>query len=278
MIATADIGPRIVHLSYRDGPNLLKLVERQVGKTGGDDWRVVGGHRVWYAPEDPIRSYFPDNEMVNFEIISDKEIMFSVSLTPEVEKTLIMRVANNDQTFEIENKISNIGSNILRTASWGITAFIPGGIGFLPFKKGNTFEESLCANTKLSLWDYTNLSDPAFRWHSDCLEIDQSYVRSKQKIGTFLTKPWTAYKIHDYVIIKSIKSENYHADACNYPDQGSNIEVYLDADLLELESLSPWADLLPGESVSHVERLNVLKVGSDCDHKKVIELASNSIT
>jgi len=105
MIATADIGPRIVHLSRGNGENLLKLFEDQIGKVGGDDWRLVGGHRVWYAPEDPLTSYIPDNDAVGVEVISSDEICFKVSLVPEVEKSLIMRVATNTNEFEIINQI-----------------------------------------------------------------------------------------------------------------------------------------------------------------------------
>ena len=88
MITTADIGPRIVHLSRGNGENLLKLFEDQIGKVGGDDWRLVGGHRVWYAPENPVTSYIPDNTAVEVEVISSDEVCFTVSLTSEVKNLL----------------------------------------------------------------------------------------------------------------------------------------------------------------------------------------------
>ena len=40
MIATADIGPRVVDLRRGNGENLLKLFEGQVGKVGGEDFQI----------------------------------------------------------------------------------------------------------------------------------------------------------------------------------------------------------------------------------------------
>jgi len=46
MIATADIGPRIVHLSRGKGDNLLKLFEEQIGE---DRWKRVA--TIWRSPD-----------------------------------------------------------------------------------------------------------------------------------------------------------------------------------------------------------------------------------
>ena len=42
-------------------------------------------------------------------------------------------------------------------------------------------------------------------------------------------------------------------DQEQYPDLGSNCEIYFDPDMLELEFLSAWQTLSTGESVSHSE-------------------------
>jgi len=84
MIATADFGTRIVHLSQGNCWNLFKLFERQMGKTGEDEWRLNGEHGVWYATEDLVDSYIPDNDPVEVESLSPDEICFRVVLKPEV--------------------------------------------------------------------------------------------------------------------------------------------------------------------------------------------------
>ena len=278
MIATADVGPRVVHLSKGNGINLLKLFEAQVGKTGGDQWRVYGGHRVWYAPEDLVDSYIPDNLPVRTEVISPKEVVFKVCLKPEVEKTLIMRVANKGKGFELVNQVRNLGGEVLRTASWGITSLAPGGVGFMPLSKASTPEETLCASGRLNTWDYTDFSDPAYVWRSGWVELHQPRAQSKQKVGTFLSMPWLAYRLENNLVIKTFDFLRASMSAADFPDQGSNVEVYFDPFLLELEGLSPWADLEPGESVSHIERLHILSIDPVWSNEKVIELVKDSIT
>lgn len=278
MIATGDIGPRIVHLSRGNGENLLKLFEDQTGKTGGEDWRLVGGHRVWYAPEDPVLSYVPDNDPIDVEVISPEEIRFKVCLTPEVEKSLIMRVATNGNGFELVNQVRNLSDQVLRTASWGITTLAPGGVGYMPISRASTPAESLCASGQLNLWDYTNFSDPAFTWRYDWIEFHQDRALSKQKVGSYLRNPWLAYRLRDSLVIKTFEFHQEDVSAADFPDLGSNVEVYFDTYMLELEGLSPWTDLKPGESVFHTERLQVLAIDPEWSSEKVIELLKNSIT
>ena len=278
MIATADIGPRIVHLSRGNGENLLKLFDGQVGKTGGVDWRLVGGHRVWYAPEDLVESYIPDNNAVEVELLTPEEVCFKVSLLPEVEKSLTMRVATNDGGFELVNQVRNMSDKVFRTASWGITTLAPGGVGFMPISKALSQSETLCASGRLNLWDYTNFSDPAYSWHSDWIEFHQDRALSKQKVGTFLRDPWLAYRLKDSLVIKTFDFHRGDVSAVDFPDLGSNVEVYFDTYMLELEGLSPWTELAPGEAVSHTEKLQVLPIDPEWSNEKVIELARNSIT
>lgn len=278
MIASADIGPRIVHLSRGDGGNLLKLFENQIGKTGGDEWRMYGGHRIWHAPEDLMKSYIPDNAAVGVEILADEAICFKVSLTPDIEKSLTMRVATTGQGFELVNRIKNLSAQTIRTSSWGITTFAPGGVGYMPIPKAPSLSEALCASFQINLWDYTNFSDPAFVWREDWIEFHQERALSKQKVGSFSLNPWLAYRLGNSVVVKTFNFGTQDLVASEFPDLGSNVEVYFDAFMLELEGLSPWKDLNPGESVSHTERLQVLEIESEWSHEKVIELVQNSIT
>src|SRR5687768_17136654 len=67
MIITTDVGPRIIHFGFVGSENELNVFPEMLGKTGGDEWRVYGGHRLWHAPEQNPRSYAPDNSPVRFE-------------------------------------------------------------------------------------------------------------------------------------------------------------------------------------------------------------------
>lgn len=127
-------------------------------------------------------------------------------------------------------------------------------------------------------WDYTDFSDPAYVWQSGWVELHQVRAHSKQKLGTFLPKPWLAYRLENNLVIKTFDFLSDSMSAADFPDQGSNVEVYFDPFLLELEGLSPWTDLEPGESVSHIERLHILSIDPVWSNEKVIELVKDSIT
>ena len=61
---TGDVGPRVMHYGFAGGQNFFKEFDDQMGKTGEPDWQPRGGHRLWIAPEDIVKSYAPDNAPV----------------------------------------------------------------------------------------------------------------------------------------------------------------------------------------------------------------------
>src|SRR3972149_3315855 len=64
LIATLEVGPRIIRYGFVGGENVLKEYADQLGKSGEQDWQIRGGHRLWHAPEAKPRTYFPDNDPV----------------------------------------------------------------------------------------------------------------------------------------------------------------------------------------------------------------------
>ncbi|NDA10224.1 MAG: hypothetical protein EBZ07_05185, partial [Verrucomicrobia bacterium] len=66
LVAPLEVGPRILRLGPAGGPNLFYEDPSQIGKTGGDSWRIYGGHRFWTAPENED-SYAPDNGSVTLK-------------------------------------------------------------------------------------------------------------------------------------------------------------------------------------------------------------------
>src|SRR5579859_2514091 len=63
LVVTADVGPRILFYGFRNGENQLHEVVEDAGKTGGSEFRLFGGHRLWASPE-VERTYYPDNAPV----------------------------------------------------------------------------------------------------------------------------------------------------------------------------------------------------------------------
>ena len=277
MIVTADVGPRIVFWGCENGKNLLKLFENQLGRTNDEEWLLYGGHRLWAAPEDPHLSYLPDNQPVLVEIDSaDSSLSFiRPADVSGLERKLTIMPLNQNQhdlgltdkeakalgSFIVRNEIINRSQELIRTASWGITSFAAGGLGFMPFERNSDPNLALQANNRLNLWDYSSLADPAYQWKEDRLEIHQSKAQSKQKIGTWAAKPWLAYRQDNLLSVIQLPMEQERSD--HYPDMGSNIEIYFDQDMLELETLSPWKSLQTGESIWHDEIWTLIDMDPD---------------
>ena len=69
LVAPLEVGPRILRLGPVDGPNLFFKDTAQLGQTGGNTWKIYGGHRFWTTPKNED-SYATDNEPVSLEPIS----------------------------------------------------------------------------------------------------------------------------------------------------------------------------------------------------------------
>jgi hypothetical protein len=71
LVVTTDVGPRIIFYGWKGQKNQFVVVPETAGMTGGDQWRLYGGHRLWNAPEHFPNSYYPDNGPV--ELVEEKK-------------------------------------------------------------------------------------------------------------------------------------------------------------------------------------------------------------
>ena len=114
LYATLDFGPRIIHFSKLGGENMMfndperafnqdKNKELFAEKFGEDlgTWKIYGGHRLWPSPEGLPRSYYPDNQLVEF--IAEGN---TLTLTPPAQRW-------NQQQHEIKIVMSE-DSNLER--------------------------------------------------------------------------------------------------------------------------------------------------------------------
>lgn len=63
---THSVGPRIMGLELTAGENLsAELPDAAIEYPGVGDCQLRGGHRLWQVPEDPRRTYLPDDEPIS---------------------------------------------------------------------------------------------------------------------------------------------------------------------------------------------------------------------
>jgi hypothetical protein len=252
-VITSDIGPRIMRYGFVGGQNFFKEFPDQLGRSGEPAWVPRGGHRVWIAPEDPVKSYAPENGPVQVEVHGDVLIATQpVEPLTGIEKQITVKMAASGTAVEVIHQLRNAAAESCRLAPWALTMLAQSGTGIHGFPPRGTHPEMLAPTNPLVMWAFTDLSDPRWRLSKKYLALRQDPNNPvPQKLGSFHPQTWGAYLLHGELFVKRYRAEG---DPTAYPDYGCSFETFTNADILELETLGPLTNLAPGESVSHTER------------------------
>lgn len=250
LIVTSDVGPRVMHFGFVDGANVFYVNEGLLGQTGGEKWVNYGGHRLWHAPEDPVRTYVPDGSPVEV-VETDAGIEFRQPLEEAtgMQKTLRIQLGD-DATVQVSHQLRNHGLWSVELAIWGLSVMAAGGTAIMPLPPRGTHPEALLPNMQLIFWPYSNLSDPRWTFGREYVLLRQDREAAHaQKFGAAVRDGWLAYVNNGVMFFKQF---GYEADA-TYPDLGCNAEVFTNKVMLEIESLSRIHHLEPGATISHNE-------------------------
>lgn len=252
-VVTSDIGPRIMRYGFVGGQNFFKEFPDQLGKSGESAWVPRGGHRVWIAPEDPVKSYAPDNGPVRIDV---KGGVLTATQPVEpltgIEKQIAVKMADSGSGVEVIHRLRNASGAPYRLATWVLTMCAQSGVGIHGFPPRGTHPEMLAPTNPLVMWAFTDLGDPRWRFSKKYLALRQDPSNPiPQKLGSFHRRTWGAYLLNGELFVKRFQAEG---DPTAYPDYGCSFETFTNADILELETLGPLTTLAPGQSVCHTER------------------------
>ena len=162
-IVTGDVGPRIMRFGFVGGQNFFKEFTGQLGQSGETGWQPRGGHRLWMAPEDPVKSYAPDNGPVRIDVHNGVlEATAPVEPLTGLEKRIVVKMAGSGTHVEVVHDIRNAGEEPVELAPWALTMMAEGGFGIHGFPPRGTHPEMLAPVNPLVMWAFTNLSD--VRW------------------------------------------------------------------------------------------------------------------
>ena len=252
LILTSDVGPRIMRFAFVGGQNFFHEFPSQLGTSGETGWVPRGGHRVWIAPEDPVKSYAPENGPVNVKI-HDGVIEATQPVEPltGIEKKLTVHMAQSGSAVEVVHSLRNAASEPVELAPWALSMMAKGGHGIHGFPPRGSHPEDLPPSNPLIMWAFTDLADPRWRLSRKYLVLRQDPANpSPQKLGAWNAKTWGAYLLNGELFIKKYEAL---AEPTAYPDYGSCFETFTNADFLELETLGPLVRLAPNKSVTHTE-------------------------
>ena len=248
VVATTDIGPRIVRFGFESDVNEFNLDPKTISLKGGDEYRYYGGHRLWHSPEDRKRTYVPDNDEVDWH-----EIENGVRLIQKPEKWVntqkqIDIILNPDESrVRLVHRITNLGAWPIELSAWTITVLNTEGIEIIPQPNKDT---DLLPNRQIVLWPYSKMNDKRVYWGEKYIALKQDpNNKAPFKLGINNQEGWAAYARGGHLFVKRY----YPQHDATYPDFGVSFETYTNDWMLEIETLSPFTKLQPGETVEHVE-------------------------
>ena len=267
IVATSDVGPRVVRFGFVGKENVFGGLEEDFGLTGGDEWRLYGGHRFWHSPEAKPRTYFPDNGPVEVETEDiGLRLIAPVESTTGIAK--IVEVSLEGDRVRVVHTLRNEGSWAVELAPWALSVMAKNGVAVVPHPT-SADPDRLLPNRTLMLWPYTDMTDPRVRWGSRFITLRQDpEMEPPIKFGISADDGWAAYLRGDMVFLKRFD----FLPGMLYPDNGCSVECYTNDRFLELETLGPMEWLEPEEEVGYEERWYLFE-GISCDTEDEEEIA-----
>lgn len=253
LLVTRAVGPRILSFGFKGGENLFaELPDFVTDCPGSGTFHFYGGHRLWHAPEEPARTYLPDDSPVDISTF-ENGLRATQQTEPKtgLQKSIEITMAAESAQVTLTHRIANRGLWDVTCAPWAITQFKPGGTAVFPQIKTDT---GVLPNRALTLWHYTDMTNSNVHWGSNYILV-QANMTSPFKIGFPNPRGWQAYWLNGALFVKHA---DYNAQA-EYYDYGSSSESYCNGKFIELETLAPITTIAPGATATHIETWNLYK-------------------
>jgi len=259
LVVLADVGPRVISFSFVGGENVFHEVLEHAGLTGGTDFRLYGGHRLWVWPE-VDRTYFPYNSaVIVFQDNNNKVVRFTApveSALPgsNLQKELEIRMEETGSQVTVSHRITNHDGRPTELAPWTPTMMKAGGRAILPLPPRVAMDKDHFQSVgPLTLWSFTDFADSRWRLGTEFIQLSQHSKPTgrfpEQMTGIFNPAGWGAYFVNHLLFVKRTRVMS----GAHYPDFGCNFEIFTNPEFLELESLGPKVQLAQGESTVHEE-------------------------
>ena len=191
IVFSLDFGPRILFFGFCGGKNMFHLNQQELdGSRTDDTFRLIGGHRLWSAPEDIVTTYIPDNLPLTWHQKDESLILHSnTSDGSPLEKVIECKIHPDDAKVELTHRITNRGDWPLTFAPWALS----GGTAILPLPPRGTHLDFKLPNGSLVFWAYTDFSDPRWQPGFEYIRLKHNATIKKAfKIGLVSDNGWVA--------------------------------------------------------------------------------------
>jgi hypothetical protein len=267
LVATTDVGPRIIRFGFTGGQNIFKEYPEQMGRTGDDEWNIYGGHRLWHAPEAKPRTYWPDNFPIEHKWDGKTLILIQgVEETTGIAKEMEVTLSPDSNHVKVVHRLINKNMWPVDLAVWAMTVTAQNGRVIVPQEPYRAHTDYLLPARPMVLWHYTNMADPRWTWGEKYIQLRQDPAKaSPQKIGVANSLGWAALTLRGDVFIKRYS----YVEGGEYPDWGCNTETFTNDEMLEVETLGPLTTLDPEEQVEHVEHWFLFKADVGTEEESI---------
>lgn len=254
----AAAGPRVIGLRRASSPaNLLAETPDLGWETALGRYELLGGHRLWIAPEDPERGAVPDSEGLAVEpLVDGLRLTGAVDLATGCVRSIEVRLDPVLASLTVLHRVDNRGPRSLELAPWSITQLPLGGLALLPQRPAVAGHRPR-PNRNLVLWPYSSWEDPRLRIRDGLVAV-HAVAGAELKVGFLDDTGWVAYVRDGTALVRRFEPESDWA----HPDLGCNVETYCGSHYLELEILGPIRELQPGASTTLLERWEVRDVAA----------------
>jgi len=257
LIVLADVGPRVIWYGLCGGENQLHEVGQDAGRTGCNEFRLYGGHRLWVSPE-VERTYFPDNVPVaasqNGNVARFTPPREDAPPGTKLQKEMEIELDPEGSRVRVTHRITNHDKRATELAVWSPTMMRAGGRAILPLPERHSMDtDHFLPVGVFAIWSYTDFSDERWKLGTEFVQLTQAENPTgrfrEQMGGIFNRAGWGAHFRRGTLFVKRTRV----MVGAKYPDGGCNFELFTNPDFLELETLGPLFKLKPGEMAEHVE-------------------------
>lgn len=254
LIATVEMGPCIIRYGFIGEENMFyedidKIATNDISASPyeGDEWWVIGGHRLWCSPEVFPRTYYPAMKEVDVKIDANTVVFTSVVQEWSQIQTAISVTMDDDGNVKLNHTVTNKNAWDIELAPWTISALAPNGMVYIPQNKSQT---GFFPNKWVCYWDYTSMNDSRIGLGEDYITVAMDANKSvAAKIGVLNENGWMAFIKNGNAFVKKFG----YVKGAQYPDNGCNCESYTCSAYTEAECLSPTQKIAPGATARHEE-------------------------
>ena len=251
MIIITSLGPRIAWFGPRKGRNLLFWDYARKYKRGA--WQLLGGHRVWAMRplgDESEETYAADNGPCSVRISArGVEVRGEANPAFRLAKTIGVKVLD-DETFLVDNRLTNVSEMIWSGGVWGLTCTLPKAntrYG-IPLGRGGEWDMFVVGYPKRWGGGQTaRVDDSAVRMTEDCMLVAGQGRISKRMVQA----PQGVIGMTDPGASVSFIKHCEYAEGAMYP-MGCNVAFYAGKNnfMIEMEFMGGCQSVPPGQTLS----------------------------